>query len=249
MIKRNGSKVLNFIIVEKDEDERRRLEEMLLRVSVLPEVTSVSSISEAIHELKRTKFDGMFLDTGFPEARELDFHKRYRALFPPAVFTASDGALAVWSFDIGAVDYVCKPADEGRIELAVSRICLAQKVRCLVGKNKDVFGSDGRMLIPHEDGLWIVQPRDILYLEAVGNYSRVAFGQRKVLVRRTLKHMEHALRSYGFFRSSRDRIINLECVTRYSLTPRGTIHVAFTDGQECEMSRRRAREFKQSHKI
>ncbi|MDD5200114.1 MAG: LytTR family DNA-binding domain-containing protein [Terrimicrobiaceae bacterium] len=241
---------LKLLVVDKERETLKDLRRLLQKVSFPIETVTARTAPEAIGILAGSRFDGVLIDIALPESGCADFYQKLGNQAPPVVFTSDHGEHALQAFEVGAVDYVLKPMDVDRLELAISRICSTKKANHAAPAEHPIeVRSDGRILIPQDDNLWLIAPHEIIYLEAVGNYSSVVFGNRKVLVRRTLKNLEQTLRGHGFFRASRDRIINLKYVESYAVTGRHTLRVHIRDGKEFEMSRRRACDFRRQYEI
>ena len=65
------------------------------------------------------------------------------------------------------------------------------------------------VLFPYKGGTHIVKPDQIIRLEAVSNYTRIFFADRKpILMAKVLTAYQHLLAPYGFVRVHRSHLVN-----------------------------------------
>jgi len=81
-------------------------------------------------------------------------------------------------------------------------------------------------------------PRDILFVEAAGNYIEFHTAARTHLVRATLASWETRLASRGFVRVHRSRLVNRTAISAIKPTPSGDAEITLTDGRAVSGSRR-----------
>ena len=75
-----------------------------------------------MREIRRTKPDLVFLDVEMPECDGFDVLELLGSNLPPAVvFVTAYDQYALRAFDAGALDYLLKPFDNTRFELALER--------------------------------------------------------------------------------------------------------------------------------
>ncbi len=76
----------------------------------------------------------------------------------------------------------------------------------------------------------IVNVKDILWLQACGNYIRLHLGSATHLVRQTVKNFQKMLDPRHFLRIHRNAIVNLDHVREFFLPPEGNMHVKLDNG-------------------
>lgn len=81
-------------------------------------------------------------------------------------------------------------------------------------------------------------PRDILWVEAAGNYVEFHTAARAHLVRGTLAAWEAQLTARGFVRVHRSRLVNRAHIGAFKPTPSGDLDITLTDGRTLAGSRR-----------
>src|SRR5277367_3668864 len=110
-------------LVVDDEPLARSNLTILLRLD--PEIEVVrecGSGMEALAEIRNSKPDLVFLDVQMPECDGFDVLEMLGGDLPPAVvFVTAYDQYALRAFEAGALDYLLKPFDNARFELALDR--------------------------------------------------------------------------------------------------------------------------------
>jgi hypothetical protein len=83
-----------------------------------------------------------------------------------------------------------------------------------------------------------LQPQDILFVEAAGNYVEFHTAARTHLVRSTLAHWEAQLTARGFLRVHRSRLVNRARIAAIRPTASGDVEITLDDGRTLAGSRR-----------
>src|SRR3569833_978120 len=114
------------------DDEAPALEALTYLLRRHPRVQTVrpaADAAEALRDLGRMvtegeRLDAVFLDIRMPGLDGLDFTRLVTGFAdPPAVvFVTAHDEFAVTAFELGAVDYLLKPVDPGRLIEAVRRV-------------------------------------------------------------------------------------------------------------------------------
>jgi hypothetical protein len=86
--------------------------------------------------------------------------------------------------------------------------------------------------------VFLLEPVEIAWVEAAGNYVEVHTGGAMHLARGTLAAFEERLAGHGFVRVHRSRLVNVARVTALSPTPSGDFLLTLNDGRTLAGSRR-----------
>ena len=105
---------------------------------------------------------------------------------------------------------------ERAIELAISRLqgsaedaAPAPKVATTSGEESEPFLLDDRIFVRHKDRMVKIFLKDILYIEAESNYSKIHTPGKEYLLAVTLKALGSRIKDSRFLRVHRSYIINL----------------------------------------
>lgn len=96
------------------------------------------------------------------------------------------------------------------------------------------------LLLRKKDHLGFLRLRDIDWLQADGNYTRIHAGKTQHLVRRGIGDLEAQLDRDRFVRISRSMIVNLERIDRLVPWFSGGYLVRLSSGAELKLTRRYA---------
>ena len=84
----------------------------------------------------------------------------------------------------------------------------------------------------------MLDPAQITWIEAAGNYVEIHAGGAAHLARGTLAAFEERLAGRGFLRVHRSRLVNRARVTTFKPTPSGDLEITLDDGSVIGGSRR-----------
>lgn len=221
-------------LIVDDEPLARSNLAVLLRMD--PDIGSVSecgSGAEAVGEIRVTQPDLLFLDVQMPECDGFDVLELLGREVPSAVvFVTAYDQYALRAFEAGALDYLLKPFDNARFELALGR-----------AKQRIKLGSDRakkleRFAIKSSGEVSFVKVSDIDWIEAADYYACLHVSGKNHFIRRTMADLEDDLDADRFFRVHRSSIVNLERVRGLKLGEDGEYEVLLENGARVRLSRR-----------
>jgi len=227
-----SSKVRALIV--DDEPLARSNIAVLLRAH--PEVEVIGecgSGAEALGELRISRPDLLFLDVQMPECDGFDVLEMLGHDLPPAViFVTAYDQYALRAFEAGALDYLLKPFDNARFELALTRA----KERIRMGGNRTQ--RPDRVAIKSAGQVSFVKIAEIDWIEAADYYACLHVGSKSHLLRRSMAELEQDLDPAVFCRVHRSSIVNLERVRSLKLSEDGEFEILLENGAQVRLSRR-----------
>lgn len=232
---------MKTLIIDDEQPSREALRHYLGKycpgVTVIGEADGVESALEAIR-LHRPEL--LFLDIEMPFGNGFDLLEKLPADSQlEVVFVTAYEQYALRALRMSAAHYLLKPVDIDDLIEAVGkvrgRIGLREQGRVnktllenLKSGEKEVLK---RLALPLIDGLEIVLPEEIRYLEAADNFTTFYLADgRKLLICRKLKFYDALLGPAGFCRIHRSTVVNLAQVRRYHRGKGGA--VTLEDGTE-----------------
>lgn len=251
------------VLVVDDEPLAREGLQLLLEAD--PDVETVGFCSDgqmAVDAIRTQRPDVVFLDVQMPR---LDGFETLAAI-PPSerpvvVFVTAYQQHAVRAFEICALDYLLKPFSNARFAAALNRAketvrrgdqsFLAQKVEALLEHVKRLeppptpapsappveANLADRVVIKVEGAMHFVNTRDILWLEAQGDFVKVQTHGAAQLVRDTLQSFEQRLDPDRFLRIHRSFVVNIAHVRRVEPAQYGDYSVFMSDDTKLRLSR------------
>ncbi len=215
------NKEINAINVMIVDDEQEAIDYLaILLHEYFPEINitaTAKSSEEAVNLAFRKHPDLIFLDikidskNGFDIIKELgsEGHK------PHIIFVTAYDKYAIEAFKTDATDYLLKPVDAEDLTRAVNKFA-GQREKELQYQNIENRLNNYRPKIRFNTrtGYILLNPDDIVYCRADGNYSEIYLkGQPKKVVTSNLRNLIKQLPQPPFQRISRYNIINKNYLT------------------------------------
>jgi len=237
---------IRTLIVE-DEPRSRDLLRRLLD-TYCPDVQVVGEAAtpdEAAERCEAQRPDLVLLDIELAGGDAFSLLQRYTEIPFRIIFTTSYDQYAIRAIRYAALDYLLKPLVLSELRTAIERF---RRDRAPLNGRLDLLTQSMRtssqpslIALPTSEGYEIVQPAEIIYCEASGNYTiYYPSGGKKLVVSRTLKDSELLLHEQGFLRIHQSYLINLSHVRRFVKTAGGS--VIMRNNAELTVSPRRKEE-------
>ena len=235
---------LRVAIVEDEEESLHLLESLLRSIDLAEVIATTTNADEAVNMIVLSQPDLVFIDIKMPGKSGFDILDdlgRVKSVNPYIVFTTAYDEFALKAFDYAAFDYLLKPVDASRLADTLRR-CMINR-RSGIGQDRELLLSGAKKLIyKNLSGLIVIDPDEIISVEAEGNYSvfRLSTGRTET-VTLLLGRIEEQLDDERFFRTSRACIINLDYLKKVNSIKQHCI--LFSNGKEfeCEISRSRVK--------
>jgi DNA-binding LytR/AlgR family response regulator len=231
------------------DDERPALEDLvrLLRASPLvARVDGAASASEALVALGGggAAYDGLFLDVRMPGLDGLELARVLRRFErPPAVvFVSAFDDAAVDAFELEALDYLVKPVSRRRLDEAIDRVRRA--AGAVPAGDAEGLEDDVLPVDTLRGTTRLLARSSILYLQAHGDYVRVASDEGRYLLRARMAELEERWSGHGFARVHRGYLVNLRRAVEVRPRLNGTAVLVMTDGAEVPIARRQVGELR-----
>ncbi|MCX3266516.1 LytR/AlgR family response regulator transcription factor [Pedobacter agri] len=201
------------IIVDDNEIERDALEMHLKKISSLQIIKVCTSGVEAAEVLSTTEIDIVFSDIDMPELSGMALLKitKNKPLF---IFITSHSEYAVESYDLDAIDFIVKPATFERILKAANKAIeyLELKKQISVEGNEQAEirkENEDFFYFRETKGITKLKYSDVIYIESMGDFSKLFTSNDKHVILVSLKNLEKQLPEDIFTRVHKQYIINI----------------------------------------
>jgi DNA-binding LytR/AlgR family response regulator len=171
-------------------------------------VAQCRSVAEAYEALYQQDVDVIFLDINMPNKTGIEFLSTLKNP-PHVVFTTAYAEYAAKAFDLKAVDYLVKPITEERFREAVEKVERLMQAPETTGVTKEA----DHIFLKQDNRLVKVMFEEILYVEALKDFSKVYLKDRTMLASAHLKLMEDLLPAGRFLRVHRSFIVALDKIS------------------------------------
>lgn len=240
---------LGVLIVDDEAVARRRLRRQLERLPGLAIAGEAADGDEALARIAETAPDVVLLDVRMPGMDGLELAERLPAA-THVIFTTAYEEYAVQAFEAAAVDYLMKPIEAARLEVAFERVRrlerpagraeLARLLRQVRGHEEPP-----RVAARRGDTTRLFDPRRIARFHAEGGYTVFRLDGRRYLLDDSIVALAARLRPWGFLRIHRAEVINLHQVKALRRVDDATL-VELADGQTATVSRRHLKALKKA---
>lgn len=204
-------------------------------------------------EPKGSIVDAVFADVSMPGLSGMDLARVLIAFRnPPAlVFITGHEENALQAFEVGALDYIMKPANADRVDRALRTIERDKAEQAAeTGSSErapEISGVDDEEVIPVElaGTTKLISRSSVRWVEAQGDYARLHTADASHLVRIPLAQLEERWSDAGFIRIHRSFLVSLGLVTELRMSSSGySVILGGGDPTELPVSRRHTRELK-----
>jgi len=180
-------KTFNCIIADDDEIDRLTTVSFTKLYPFLQITGCFASAEETLAQVKTSKPDALLLDIEMPGMSGLELRQQLIEV-PACIFITSYPDFAVESFEMSVLDFLIKPLKAERFEKAMRRLedylLIRQKAELL----DLTLGADTLFIKDGHDHIKI-QLHEVIYLEALKDYTSIVTTKRKYCVLSTLGNL------------------------------------------------------------
>ena len=169
-------KKIRCIIVEDQEIDLLMLQHLVKQQDILELVAAVDSAENAKALINDT-VDLLFLDIDLPDISGIEMRKMYQHV-PACIFISSHPEYAVETFELDTLDFISKPLKKERFDYSVNKLADFFSMK----EKSEYFDIlTGSQFLNIKEGHETVQIKisDIIYLEALKDYTRLITAQKK----------------------------------------------------------------------
>jgi two-component system, LytTR family, response regulator len=232
---------LRALIVDDEAPARSELRYLLAEQAGVEVVGEAASGREALELARTVAYDVVFLDVEMPGATGLETapHVREQRDPPAVVFVTAHERYAVDAFAVEAFDYLLKPVDPDRLTRVIERL----RERTL----EHAVPAADRIPVVAAGGTELIDPVDVHFVQADGDYSRVHTYDRSYLCTIPLGELGERLAPVRFARIHRSYLVNLAKVAgvRRGSGDRFRVQLADAAQTELDVARRQSREVRE----
>ncbi len=170
------------------------------KINLLKTFTDISLVNDF---LLSNPVNLLFLDIQMPVMNGMDFYKQY-GQDRLVVFTTAYSEYALEGFDVKAVDFLLKPYDKGRFDLAIDRALKVFDARRTENEKTPAY-----LQIKSEYKIINIAIDKIVYVESKDDYVKIHLSDGKfIMSKMTTKGIQDKLPEAIFMRVHRSYIVN-----------------------------------------
>lgn len=242
---------LNILVADDEPLARRRVIRLLRKLEWVGEIDEAADVTEARQKTVETRPDVLLLDIQMPGGSGFDVLEKLECEPPPVVFVTAFDHHALRAFEVNAVDYLTKPLDPDRFNVALERARITAMSRSQtdrVAELQEIIGSLKRALNsqpkPTQE-FWVkvrseqirIAQEKIIRIQAERDYVRIHVADTSYLYHETLAALEQRLNPADFIRIHRSTIVRRNAIARLRQAPFAAWIAVLADGTECRVGR------------
>lgn len=195
---------MNCIIIDDDNLSCRILEGFIEKTEGIEHLRTFNNPVDAINEQNWSDVDLIFLDVEMPDMTGLDFLSTIEDA-PRVIIVSSNSKYAMDAFDFSVTDFLLKPILYSRFYKGVKKVLeVRQKEN---HTQQDSFVGEA-IFLKRNNSHTQIKYVDIIWIEALENYSEIFTAEEKFTVHLNLKRLLAKL-PQNFIRVHRSNIINM----------------------------------------
>lgn len=221
--------MIRVVIADDEPLARRRLQRMLQAEPDVEVAGEAADGEAAIAAVRTLSPDALLLDVQMPRVDgfavvDALWGKRGAAVrtprrVPAIVFITAYDEYAVRAFEVQAFDYLLKPFTRERLRAAMARVreqltgsAADRELRlaALLDDARRQHRVARRLAVKVGARILMLDPAEVDWVQAEGNYARLWLGKTSHLVRCTLGSLEAELDGMRFLRVHRSAIVNMD---------------------------------------
>jgi len=206
--------IIKAVIVDDVDSMRIVLKKLLGTFDKIQIVGEAADFEEARNIISEERPDLLFLDVDLNGLISLDLLNTI-GYQPMVIFITSHTDFAIKAFELNAVDYLLKPISIERLTKAIEKVSNKWEDTSFVDDYNTKFSADHIILLSFDNKMSFVRIKDINYIEAYGNYTKVNLVDGKLSVTyNSIKNWDTKLPEDLFIQVHRSTIVNLNNVTK-----------------------------------
>jgi len=200
--------MIKYIIVDDETASHDNIKDYASNLTYLSFQKSCYNAFEALEYLNKHSIDLIFLDINMPKLSGLEFLKTLSNP-PKIIITTAYKEFALEGYELNIEDYLLKPFNFSRFVKSVSKVsdALANKPISLQNFENTV---DTKIFIKEDKKYYQIKLKDILFIEAYGNYVKIYMVDKMIVSHLTLTSFTHNLPESQFIRVHKSFIISID---------------------------------------
>src|ERR1700761_6330925 len=210
-----AKKTYSCIIVDDKHIDRLTVQAFLRKYPFMELAGSFGSAAEALDYVRSAGApDALFLDVDMPGKNGLALRSELRTI-PACIFITAHPEFALDGFELAALDYLVKPLNGERFEKAMRRLQEYLELHYKAGILDFTLG-ENTVIIKDGHNQVKLQIQEIVYLEALKDYTGIVTKQKKYCVLSPLGNLIKEKAFQSFVRIHRSYAIHRHAISEIS---------------------------------
>lgn len=177
-------------------------------------IGTYTSWTDGLEAMRSNTADIVFLDISIGDKNGIDLLTLVPALESEVIFVTAYAEYALQAFRLAASGYIVKPIGDIELNLAVNKV--TERIRNKrLAKMHNAGAVHLKIGIPSGNGINYYNTNDIIYFEAVNNYTRLVMHNGELTSSYNIGKIGTLLEGLPFYQLHRSYIVNLNHIVRY----------------------------------
>lgn len=203
---------IECIIIEDNKVDAEYLKSFVDKCGLLLLKGSFLNVLEANEYIQLFQPQLLFMDIDMPVMNGMEFFKQLNPQ-PICIFVTAHSEFAWEGFEAHAFDFILKPVKPERFNASMERL---REYAALL-KRADIYDSqieENTIVVKEGTTRHVININDILYIEALKDYSKVVTADKKIMTLSKLKHFVEKLPAAQFARIHRSYAVAVNKVKK-----------------------------------
>ena len=200
---------VRYIAIDDNTVDLLILKEYSAAFPFLVHCGSFATPAEGLAAAEMLKPDLIFLDIEMPELSGLDILRKLKQKVPIAIFITSHPEFALEGFELSALDYILKPLTAERLLITARRIEEYWEMKQKAILYEVLFEKESLIIKDGYSQIKLPQ-QDIIYLEAMQDYTKIVTEKKNYLTLATLTGFLEKITNNNFLRVHRSYAVAIK---------------------------------------
>ena len=239
---------IRVLIADNESTARENIKQMLHQEIDVEIIGECADGFETVILIEKHKPDLIFLEIQMPDADGFEILRKMKIEKQPfIIFVTGSESFAARAFDTGASDYLIKPLNKERLQIAVQKVreqinlrqhnLLENLLQTFINKISAEKDFPDKIMLKTPKGIYFINTNEIDWIEAAGNYVKLHVKDSGHLLRETMNNIEAKLNPDKFLRIHRSSLVNIDRIKELQPLFNGDYIVILRDDTELNLSR------------
>jgi len=174
---------------------------------------SCPNATSALERLRDNDIDLLFLDIRMPKVSGFDLLRTLRNP-PQTIITTAYREYALDGYDLDIVDYLLKPITFDRFFKSIERYLRSNEQRIPAAP----VSNEARVIYIKSGYKHLkIELDSVLYVESLKDYVKICTREKDIVAKYKISDLEQVLMGRSFLRIHRSFIVNLQCITAFTV--------------------------------
>lgn len=233
---------MKILVVDDEPLARNELQYLIHEIDATHVTHEADSVEETLTALLSETYDLLFLDINLINESGLELAQKINRMKNPPmiVFATAHDTFAVKAFELNALDYILKPFEKKRIEVALNKA----ESRLQQDSTEKKEYTTSSISIQIDDKIYVINTQDIIALFVEEGKLNIITLTNDYAINEPLSAFEKKLSPDVFMRIHRSSIINKKHIKSAEQWFNNTYQVKLTKDVKLQVSRSYIKQFK-----